>query len=357
MNTLGSLIGRRMAPSFDAAAIGIARDLFISIKRVFTVSIKFGSVKSLPAGSGRSSSSWRITTAPHQLEMREFYSHEAKRDEPSWNVLISLRVQHNRSCLRFPFQWQPCRQTGNQSHTVRFRRALYVSRRNGTQKRSLTDPNMEAALPAWSPDGTQIAFMSRVRGLCKVYVVPTEGGPAKPLVESSQIEVRDPTWSDGKQILVGYGPTIPRRNDSTSLYIVDVGSGKLDHQGSGSDGLFSPRWSPDGKYIAALSADASRLLIYNPQTGWRPVVENAKLGYPTWSADGHVLYVLDETGFGNVIRRIRIPALKIETAADLAGYQQPRTIFGSWIGIDGNSPLFVKDMSTRMIGAFKYTEP
>jgi hypothetical protein len=34
----------------------------------------------------------------------------------------------------------------------------------------------------------------------------------------------------------------------------------------GSDGLFSPRWSSDGRYIAALSLDQRWLLLYDVTT-------------------------------------------------------------------------------------------
>jgi len=35
---------------------------------------------------------------------------------------------------------------------------------------------------------------------------------------------------------------------------------------SGSDGMFSPRWSPDGRYLAALSTISGWLMFYDFQT-------------------------------------------------------------------------------------------
>src|SRR5262249_15993903 len=154
------------------------------------------------------------------------------------------------------------------------------------------------------------------------------------LIEGVRAEVRDPTWShNGREVLVSYGPTIAGKLDSNALYVINVSSPALDHRIPGSDGLFSPRWSLDGRYIAALSGDASKLLLYDRQKGWQTVIKEAKLGYPNWSSDSHSLYILDETGPSNVIKRIHIPDLKIDTVLDLSGYQQPCTIFGGWVGI------------------------
>lgn len=237
-------------------------------------------------------------------------------------------------------------------------RSLYVSRLDGAEKRPLTDPSVGAVLPVWSPDGSQIAYMTRIHGWWQVYIVSAKGGDAKPLLEGDANPISDPTWSpEGRQVLIGYGPTIKNRPETMALYVVDLDSRKLGNRIPDSDGLFSPRWSPDGRYIAALSANASKLLLYNSQTGWRVIVDNAKLGYPNWSADSHTLYVEETREDKNLIKRIHVPDLKIETFADLSSYQQPCTIFGNWVGIDHNLPLFTKDGSTRLVGGFKYTTP
>jgi Tol biopolymer transport system component/DNA-binding winged helix-turn-helix (wHTH) protein len=238
-------------------------------------------------------------------------------------------------------------------------RALYVSRRDESQKRTLTDPSMGAVLPVWSPDGTRIAFMTRVHGWWEVYTVSAQGGDAKPLLQANQNETRDPSWSssDSTQMLIGYGPVGGKPN-SAALYRVDVASGSLGNPIPGSEGLFSPRWSPNGEYIAALSEDATQLLLYkldNPKEGWRVVIRDAKLGYPNWSNDSTVLYVLDTTGIKNEIKRIRLPDLRIDTYFNFGEVHQPCALFGTWIGIDRDAPLFIKDTGRRLIGAFKYT--
>jgi len=199
--------------------------------------------------------------------------------------------------------------------------------------------------------------MTRTRGWWEVYIVSAQGGEAKLLLDTDHIDVRDPSWSaDGKQILISYGPVSRDKNDS-ALYTIDIASRTLGQRVPGSEGLFSPRWSPDGRYIAALNTGASKLMVYNRSIGWQTLIEDRTVGYPNWSSNSKALYVLDTTGVGNLIKRIHFPDLKVETYADLAKNQQPCTMFGTWIGIDGDSPLFIQDTSTRLVGAFKYDAP
>ena len=60
----------------------------------------------------------------------------------------------------------------------------------------------------------------------------------------------------------------------------------------GSENLFSPRWSPDGQYLAALTADSTKLLLFNFKTQkWSDWVnEPGAIGFPNWSRDGSYLY-------------------------------------------------------------------
>jgi Tol biopolymer transport system component len=58
----------------------------------------------------------------------------------------------------------------------------------------------------------------------------------------------------------------------------------------GSENLFSPRWSPDGRWISALSLDQTRLLLYDVQRGtWRTLFSGSAAD-TVWSSDSQSIF-------------------------------------------------------------------
>jgi len=52
--------------------------------------------------------------------------------------------------------------------------------------------------------------------------------------------------------------------------------------------MFSPRWSPDGRYIAALTSDSRKLMLFDVATRqWSDWLhaEDGTIGYPVWARD------------------------------------------------------------------------
>ncbi|HXR33593.1 MAG TPA: hypothetical protein VN830_07790, partial [Verrucomicrobiae bacterium] len=125
-----------------------------------------------------------------------------------------------------------------------------------------------------------------------------------------------------------------------------------------SDGLFSPRWSPDGRYIAAITLDSLQLKLFDFTTQkWSDLAE-LFVAYPTWSGDGRYVYfdgILDnqESYF-----RVQIADGKLERLFRLKGFQAAGGAFGNWSGLapDG-SPLLVRDASIQEIYALDWDTP
>jgi WD40 repeat protein len=73
---------------------------------------------------------------------------------------------------------------------------------DGSRKVKLTSPPVCPWLPRWSPDGTQISFVDvdALNGLS--YLVDSDGGKLRPLLEGDKGPETDPTWSaDGSRIV------------------------------------------------------------------------------------------------------------------------------------------------------------
>jgi Tol biopolymer transport system component len=160
----------------------------------------------------------------------------------------------------------------------------------------------------------------------------------------------DPTWSaDGKFLAFGQSGPTPER---TFVEVLDLQSRRIS-QLPGSQGIFGPRWSPDGRYIVAISQDGTKLLLFDFHTQhWQQLARSNLIGYLAWSADSR--YVYFDTAFENSpgYRRLRVTDAKLETVVDLKQLRTFPSQFGpgSWTGLaPGETPLFVRDTSIQEI--------
>jgi len=227
---------------------------------------------------------------------------------------------------------------------------LWRSRANGTERLQLTSAPGHAALPHWSPDGKQIAYVSMQPGQSwKISLVPAAGGTSQDILAESGSQI-DANWSsDGARLMFG---DFAHDAGGLSIRILDFKTHKAVTI-PGSEGLFSPRWSPDGRYIAALSPDNTTLKRFDFETqkwsNW--LTEPAgTVNYPVWSADSKYLYFDDAVNGDESIRRVKVGESQPERVFVLGNIDRYLGALGLWTGraADG-SWMFVRDRSTQEV--------
>jgi len=244
---------------------------------------------------------------------------------------------------------------------------LWRSRVDGSDKMQLTFPPVRAYEPRWSPDGSQIVFMDvRFDSSWKIYLLSSSGGSPEVLTQTNTSEA-DATWTpDGKSIVFGKTDDISIiSNASVAIYRLDLKTRRVSSIPD-SDGIFSPRVSPDGRYISALTfgqtnftLGQTKLMLFDTNTNrWSSLVEGQQVGYNEWSHDGKYVYMREYRAGAGELVRVRIKDRVLEHLLSLKDFPQLADAFASWIGLTpDDAPLLMRDRSVQEIYALDLRFP
>ncbi len=229
---------------------------------------------------------------------------------------------------------------------------LWKAGADGSDPIQLTSGGLQVNSPRWSPDGTQIVYatVASDRAPWISYIVSAEGGKPRPLLPGASGSQATPDWApDGHHIVFG-----DKDGDSQDIRILDMTNGQVAPV-PGSQGMSHPRWSPDGRMIAAVSAGPNGFHIFDTVTGKWTTFPIKDPEYPTWSRDGHSIYFLRENQDAGIYR-IDPANGHIERIADLKGYRLTGTE-DSWMDLDANdTPMLLRDLDTDDIYALALEE-
>jgi serine/threonine protein kinase/Tol biopolymer transport system component len=232
---------------------------------------------------------------------------------------------------------------------------LWRSRVDGTDRQQLTFPPVVPWLPHWSPDDSQIIYSDTEAGRpSRVFVISSQGGKPAELYPEDNYQI-DAQWSpDGKQIIFGRAPFITGTSDTVNIRVLDTATKQVSAL-PGSVNLYAPRIAPDGKHLAALSADNQKLVVYDSKTRrWSDWVRGiGTISTPQWSRDGKYVYFDNTSGEHPGYRRVRAGSTRSEFLLDLRGLRR-----SWWSGITpDNTPIFSRDNSTDEIYALDLQFP
>ena len=234
--------------------------------------------------------------------------------------------------------------------------ALWRSNVDGSESLQLTFPPLQAFLPRWSPDGQRIAFAGKLPdGPWKVYTLSPEGGRPEQTISEERNEI-DVSWSsDGNSLVFGRLPGAePGGPNTLAIQVIDLRTHRVSAL-PGSEGLFSPRWSPDGRYIAALPTSGDQLLLFDRTTAKWTELCKLLTGYPSWSRDSKYIY-FDSPQGEPAFCRVRISDHKLERLVGLKNLRLAGTY--AWTGLaPDDSRLLLRDTGTQEIYALETQLP
>ena len=185
---------------------------------------------------------------------------------------------------------------------------LWRSRVDGRDRQQLTFPPLHARHPRWSPDGSKIAFGGVVPGKReRIFLVSSGGGEAEPVTPPG-LDTLFPDWSRGGDSLVFTAPVAA----PTSRYRVEIGGTyQLDLKTQrlsvfpGAEALVYARWSPDGRYLAAVARDGKLMVFDSRSRQWQELAPGTSLRAARWAPDSQYAYSQDVEG-SQPIFRVRI---------------------------------------------------
>jgi Tol biopolymer transport system component len=187
---------------------------------------------------------------------------------------------------------------------------IYIINIDGTGLIQVSQENFTHLHPSWSPDDTELVYMSRPLDgtFYNLYIADINKAPSRAITGGEYMD-RFPDWSpDGSQVAfhsnrADPNPTTCWPNCQTGLYKINVETllgNQLYHDGEPLIGA-GLDWSPNGSQFAyhSLQNGYWEIIIRNQDGDIRQLTENSAADiYPCWSPDGQFIAYTSETPTG-----------------------------------------------------------
>ncbi len=213
---------------------------------------------------------------------------------------------------------------------------LFVMRVTGGEPRRVTRDPGDDFSPDFSPDGSQIAFHTTRNGNREIYLINTDGSGERRLTVDEEQSYNPAFSPDGLRIAYG-NRKVPATIDMLRREARDAPWQAPERLPI--EGVFAPRWSPDGSRLVYVIRGGSDGIGIMPLDGTpRRVISAGTAGlralqWPEWSADGQAIYfrafdpdgiegvyeVATNGGTPRLLVRFDDPAMSVFTGAVLAG--------------------------------------
>jgi len=234
--------------------------------------------------------------------------------------------------------------------------SLWRSRADESDAIQLTSAPYEVQFSSWSPDGSKIAFMARMPGKpWRIYLVPMTGGNPQEAATGDD-QQGAPTWSrDGESI--SYGRVLCYETGPCDIRVIHLRDRSVETLPE-SAGLRTARWSPDGKYIAALHTDSHEVRLFHVQKRrWITIANSVEGDDMAWSRDSRYVYVNNPQEEAGVILRIRVSDRKREKVVDFSPLRRLHGSLNRWFTLaPDDSPILLRHIDAYEIYALSWTD-
>jgi Tol biopolymer transport system component len=231
--------------------------------------------------------------------------------------------------------------------------SLWRSRLDGTKRLQLTFPPIRAGAPRWSPGGKKIVLQARVGGQApRIDTIDAEGGKLEQVTPGKFLEI-SPGWSpDGGTIIFSSAPSDSAPSDESGVFLVDLRSKQV-RKVPGSEGVFAPEMSPDGRYIVANSSHNGHGTLFDSvAAAWKELPVGRSVW--RWSRDGRFLYFVRQ-GQEPALMRMRLGDQRIESVASLAGVRETGMLAAVAFTLDpAESPVILRDVGIQELYSLEW---
>lgn len=159
---------------------------------------------------------------------------------------------------------------------------IYIKQLDSGKLTRLTQtPRAGEASPVWSPDGSQIAYVSDMQGAGRpqLYVMARTGNSR--LLTSRGRENVSPDWGPN-----GWIAFCSRREGAYGIYIINPATGEERGVSPADANYEDPSWAPDGRHIVCTRGDSRRSSVYMLDTMGDPPLcltrDGGNWSSPSW---------------------------------------------------------------------------
>jgi TolB protein len=176
---------------------------------------------------------------------------------------------------------------------------VYVHEVASGRRRLLANFRGSNSAPAWAPDGRSLAVTLSREGGSQLYVIDANGGEPRRLLQSSAIDTEPVYAPDGRNIYF-----VSDRGGAPQIYRVASNGGSPDRVTFAGSYNISPSISPDGRWLAYVSRVSGQFRLHvmdlsasNPSATATAITDTVADESPSFSPNGRlIVYATRQNG-------------------------------------------------------------